>query len=154
MPQLSNEDVANRYLDAHRRHDNDAIGSFRAGDWDEELPQSGEGVRGHANDMAIMANWPGGTPEPKSARVVGSEDRWVLTPQWTHQRIVGAGEMWFVDATAHYPDGITWYTVGLFEIRDGKVHKETWWFGSPLPAPEWRSAWVERMDPTETGDRR
>lgn len=149
MPSLSNEDVAHRYLDAHKRHDNEAIGALRAEDWYEEWPQSGERVRGHANDIAIMESWPGGTPEPGDTHIVGSEDRWVLTPNWTYQRIVGSGETWFADALAHYPDGSTWFAIGLFVINDGKVRRETWWFGPPLPAPEWRAQWVERMDAPE-----
>ena len=59
----SNEQVINRYLDAHLRHDNEEIGRLRAPGWFSEWPQSKERVRGHANDMQIMANWPGGSPE-------------------------------------------------------------------------------------------
>ena len=146
---LSNEEVAHRYTDAHMRHDYAALGSLRADEWYEEWPQSGELVRGHSNDRAIMMSWPGGTPEADKPNIVGSEDRWVLTPSLTYQRIAGSGEVWWADAIGHYPDGSTWFAVGLFEIRDGKVRKERWFFAPPLPAPEWRAQWVERMDATE-----
>ena len=150
MPSLSNEEVAHRYTDAHTRHDYETLGSLRADDWYEEWPQSGERVRGHANDQAIMTNWPGGTPQGGPPRIVGSEDRWVLTPAWTYQRIVGSGEMWWADAVGNYPDGSTWFAIGMFWIRDGQVRRETWFFGPPLPAPAWRAAWVERMTPEQS----
>jgi hypothetical protein len=149
VAQLSNEDVFRQYLDGHRRHDFEALRRLRSANWVEEWPQTGERVRGHDNDEAIMRNWPGGEPQPGEVRVVGSEDRWVLTPGWTYQRVVGAGEMWWADGTGSYPDGSKWHVVGLFEVHDGQVHRETWYFGPPLEAPAWRAAWVERMDPTE-----
>ena len=145
----TNEEVVNRYLDAHTRHDYESLGRLRAPGWFEEWPQSRERVRGHANDEAIMRNWPGGEPQPGVTRIVGSEDRWVLTPSWTYQRVVGGGDMWFMDGTGHYPDGSTWFVAGLFEVHDGAVHRETWYFGPELPAPEWRSGWVESMAPVE-----
>jgi len=148
---LSNEQVARAYLDAHQRHDYDALGRLRAADWFQEWPQTRERVRGHANDVAIMRNWPGGEPEPGEWRVVGSEDRWVVTPSWTYQRIVGSGEFWWMDGTGHYPDGSTWFVTGLFELRDGQVHRETWYFAPPLETPAWRAEWVEAMPPMESG---
>ena len=154
MSPLSNEEAIHRYLDAHQRHDFATLGALRADDWLEEWPQSGERVRGHANDYAIMTNWPGGTPEAGDIRVVGSEDRWVLTPSLTFERIVGSGDTWWANATGDYPDGSTWFTVGLFEVREGKVRRETWFFAPKLEAPEWRSAWVERMTPMERSDGR
>ena len=149
MPTLTNEEVIRRYVDAHARHDYDALGELRSDDWFEEWPQSGERVRGHANDHAIMRNWPGGDPEADSVRIVGSEDRWVVTPSWTMQRVVGSGEEWWTDAIGKYPDGSTWFVAGLFHVRDGKVRRETWYFAPALEAPAWRAQWVERFDPRE-----
>ncbi|HUQ43916.1 MAG TPA: hypothetical protein VM451_05830 [Candidatus Limnocylindria bacterium] len=154
MAPLSNQDVMDRYLDAHRRHDYAELGRFRAPGWYQEWPQSRERVRGHADDEAIMRSWPGGEPTAGESRVVGSEDRWVVTPALTFQRVVGAGEMWFMDGTGHYPDGSTWFIAGLFQVRDGQVHRETWYFGPELPAPEWRASFVEPMDPLERSDQR
>ncbi len=154
MTARSNEDVIRDYLDAHRRHDFDTLAALRAPDWFEDWPQSQERVRGHANDESIMRNWPGGTPEPGEARVRGSEDRWVMTPSLTYQRIVGSGELWWMDGTGDYPDGSTWHVIGMFQVRDGRVHEETWYFGPTLEAPAWRSAWVERTATQEPDDER
>jgi hypothetical protein len=154
VPVPSNEDVVRAYLEAHRQHDFERLAALRAADWYEEWPQSRERVRGHGNDEAIMRNWPGGLPSELDARVRGSEDRWVLTPSWTYQRIVGSGELWWMDGTGSYPDGSTWHVAGMFQVRDGQVHEETWYFGPELEAPAWRAPWVERMADPEHPDER
>ena len=146
MANDSNADVVSRYMAAHVAHDYDTVASIRHRDWVEEWPQTGERVRGHANDAAIMANWPGGLPEANEVRVVGSEDRWVLTPAWTIQRVVGSGDTFFADGTATYPDGSLWFVAALLELLDGKIRNETWYFAPPLEAPAWRAQWVERID--------
>ena len=140
----SNEEVVRRYLAAHKAHDYDAVGALRHPDWTIEWPQSGERVRGHANDKAIMDNWPEGLPDALAMRAVGSEDRWVVTPFNTIQRVVGSGDFWWADGTAAYPDGTTWFVAAILELRDSKLYRETWYFGPPLEAPAWRAAWVER----------
>lgn len=154
MANLSNEEVVRKYVAAHEAHDDDAIGALRAADWSEDWPQSGERVRGHDNDRAIMRAWPGGQPQAEGTSIHGSEDRWVITPGLTFQRVVGEGDIWWVDALASYADGSTWFAVGLFELRDGKVRRETWFFGPPLEAPAWREAFVERIPASERSDER
>ena len=145
MTQPSNEEVVNRYFAAHAAHQYDDVDALRHPDWTEEWPQSGERVRGIANSRAIMDNWPGGLPEALKIRLVGSEDRWVLTPGLTIQRVVGNGDFWWFDGTASYPDGSSWFAAGLLQLRDARILKETWYFGPPLDPPAWRAQWVERM---------
>ena len=141
----SNEEIVRRYLAAHAAHDYDAVGALRDPDWTVEWPQSGERVRGGANDRAIMDNWPGGLPSDLSVRVVGSEDQWVATPFNTIHRVVGSGDFWFADGTSVYPDGSTWFLSALMQLREGKVYRETWYFAPPFDAPAWRAEWVERI---------
>lgn len=154
MTTRSNEDVVNDYLDAHTRHDFERLAALRAPGWFEEYPQSRERVRGHANDESIMRNWPGGTPQARESRVRGSEDRWVMTPALTFQRVVGSGELWWMDGTGSYPDGSTWHVVGMFQVHDGQIHEETWYFAPQLEAPAWRASWVEQLAPLEAGHER
>jgi hypothetical protein len=144
MAAPSNEEVVRRYLAAHIAHDYDTVGALRDPGWMLEWPQSGERVRGHANDRAIMDNWPGGLPNAQAVRVVGSEDRWVATPLNTIQRVVGSGDSWWADGTSTYPDGSTWFISALLQLRGGKMYRETWYFGLPFEAPSWRAPWVER----------
>jgi hypothetical protein len=144
MAEPSNEDIVRRYLAAQTAHDFGTLRALRDPDWMVEWPQSGERVRGDANDRAIMENWPGGTPNGLDVRVVGSEDRWVTTPLNTVHRVVGSGDFWWMDGTTAYPDGSTWFISGLIELRRAKLFRETWYFGPPFDAPAWRAAWVER----------
>jgi ketosteroid isomerase-like protein len=144
VAQPSNEEIVRRYLDAHAAHDYDTLAALRDPDWTWEWPQSGERVRGHANDRAIMDNWPGGLPSGEMSRVFGNEDQWIATPFNTLHRVIGNGDSWWADGTSAYPDGSTWFVVALLRLRGGRVHRETWYFAEPFEAPAWRAAWVER----------
>ena len=37
--------------------------------------------------------------------------------------------------------------VFIFEMRDGKIAKETDYWPQSFETPEWRAQWVERMEP-------
>ncbi len=145
MAAPSNEELVRRYVEAVMAQDASVLGQLRHPDWTEEWPQSGERVRGHANDRAIIDNWPGGQPTGEWIRVVGAEDRWVVTPMFTVQRVVGSGDFWWAAGMVTYSDGSTWFDVDLLELRDGKVLRETWLFAPPSEAPAWRAQWVERI---------
>jgi hypothetical protein len=145
MAEGSNEDIVRAYFAAHAADDRETLARLRHPDWVVEWPQSGERVRGDANERAIFEHWPGGRPEAGQIHVVGSEDHWVVTPSQTLQRIVGSGDYWFAHGIAAYPDGSDWYASVLLELRDHQPYRETWFFGPPLEAPAWRSQWVERM---------
>ena len=145
MAPPSSEQVVRRYFEAVVTHDDNALGLLRDPNWTAEWPQSGERVRGHANERAIIANWPGGRPTGHANRIVGAEDRWVMTPSFTVQRVVGSGDFWWVAGTTGYSDGSTWFFVALLELRDGTVLRETWLFAPPSEAPAWRAQWVERI---------
>ena len=93
-----------------------------------------------------MDAYPGGLPEFRGKRLVGSEDHWVVTPSFTVQRVVGNGDHWWGDGTVTYPDGSTWSLVFLVELRDGKIYRETDYFAERFEAPAWRRQWVERSD--------
>jgi ketosteroid isomerase-like protein len=145
MAEPSNEDIVRRYWRANEAHDFDTLSALRHRDWTAEWPQSGERLRGDANARAMLENFPGGLPDIKAGRLVGSEDRWVVTPVYTIQRVVGSGDSWWGDGTVSYPDGSTWCLATLVEIRDGKIYRQTDYFAEPFEAPAWRAPWVERM---------
>ena len=112
--------------------------ALNAGDWEgvatymhedyvQEWPQSGERIVGRDNAIAINRNFPGGLPTMK------------------FRRIVSAGDLAVTEMELTYSDGSRYLGVGVVELRDGKVAKETDYFSQPFPAPEWRAQWVERM---------
>ncbi|MES2211222.1 MAG: nuclear transport factor 2 family protein [Chloroflexota bacterium] len=145
MPDPTNEDIVRAYMRATNDNDLDRLAELRHTDWTSEWPQSGERIRGDANMREIVDHFPGGLPEVRTGRLIGSEDRWVMTPLYSVQRIVGSGDSWWADGTIRYPDGATWFYAAFVELRDGKVYRETEYFAEPFEAPAWRSAFVERM---------
>lgn len=109
--------------------------------------QSGERVRGRANLLGYTSSFPGGvgTVDPTSARLVGSEDRWVLTPTFAPLRIEGSGDVYTYVGTVTYANGETWQMIQIVELHQGKIAKTTSWFAAPFEAPEWRAQFVERF---------
>jgi len=97
-------------------------------DFVQEWPQSGERVRGKEACLNIARNYPGGPP------------------QLTLGRVTGEGDHWVVEATSRYPDGTDYHVVAVLELRDGKIARETDYFGPVYPAPDWRRQWVEPID--------
>jgi hypothetical protein len=99
---------------------------LRHPDYVLELAQSGERIRGQDNLQAFRAAY----PEPVT-----------IQPR----RLVGAGDLWVVEAVRTDASGRL-FVVGVIEFRDGKIWRDTRWFGSPLEAPAWRAQWVERTE--------
>ena len=145
MVEPSTEEVVRAYLTAAQSGDLDRLSQLRHPEWTEELPQSGELVRGDANERAIAEHYPGGLPTLDRIRIVGSEDRWVVTPSSTVQRVVGSGDSWWADVKVVYRDGSTWFAAKLFELRDATIYRETTYWAEAFEAPAWRARWVERL---------
>jgi hypothetical protein len=79
-------------------------------------PQSGERIRGRHNIQ-------------ESRTVQPSEKRFAV------QRIVGNGDLWVTEFVLSY-DGVPSYAVSIMEFSDGKVARETQYFGDPFqPGP-------------------
>lgn len=145
MPERTNEEVVRGYLAGMEAKDLDQVSALRHPDYVAEWPQSGERIRGRANMRAIDENYPGGLGELEPGHVVGTEDRWVVTPSYTVQKIVGGGDNWWADMKVTYGNGSTWFMLSLFELRAGSVFRETSYFCEPFDAPDWRAPWVERI---------
>ena len=69
-------------------------------------------------------------------------------PKFTYRRMLGGGDVFVVEGTVDYGDGIPVSYVGIGEIREGKVSRMTEYFANPFEAPAWRAPFVERMEPT------
>ena len=79
-------------------------------------PQSGERIRGRHNIQ-------------ESRTVQPSEKRFAV------QRIIGDGDLWVTEFVLSY-DGVPSYAVSIMEFSDGKVARETQYFGDPFkPGP-------------------
>lgn len=90
-----------------------------------EYPQSGELIRGRGNILSSRA----AQPNRKSFAV---------------RRIIGAGNLWVTEYILSY-DGEPSYTVSIMEFLEGKVARETQYFGDPFTPGPSRAQWVGRM---------
>jgi hypothetical protein len=91
-----------------------------------EYPQSGERIRGRRNIRASRV------AQPNAKR-------------FTVRRIVGAGDFWVTEFILAY-DGRPSYSVSVMEFLDGKVARETQYFGDPFEPGASRAQWVERIE--------
>jgi hypothetical protein len=64
--------------------------------------------------------------------------------RFTVRRIIGAGDVWVTEYVLSY-DGRPSYTVSIMELLDGKVARETQYFGDPFKPGPSRARWVEQM---------
>ena len=101
-------------------------------DFVEEWPQSGERLSKSA--ALRMADYPA---------MSGT------TPTFSYRRMLGGGDVFVVEGTIDYGDGIPVNYVGIGEIRDGKVARMTEYFANPFEPPAWRADFVERMEPAK-----
>jgi ketosteroid isomerase-like protein len=91
-----------------------------------EWPQSGERIRGERNRREIYSRFP-------------------ALPRVTPRRVTGSGMHWVLEASLDYGDGDPYLAVFVFELRDGRIARETAYWSRPFPAPGWRAPWVERI---------
>jgi hypothetical protein len=101
---------------------------YSTDDFIQEWPQSGERLN-KANSLKLSETY-----GEKSG----------TTPRFTYKRMLGGDDVFVVEGTIDYGDGVPVSYVGIGELRDGKVSKMTEYFANPFPAPEWRAAFVEK----------
>jgi hypothetical protein len=77
-------------------------------------------------------------------QIQSSRDAQPNQKRFTVRRIIGAGDLWVTEYVLTY-DGQPSYTVSIMEFRDGKVARETQYFGDPFEPGPSRAQWVERM---------
>jgi hypothetical protein len=90
-----------------------------------EYPQSGEHIHGRRHIQASRFAQP-------------NQKRFVV------RRILGTGDLWVTEFVLTY-DGQPSYTVSIMEFREGKVARETQYFGDAFEPGPSRAQWVERM---------
>jgi len=109
--------------------DEDAAGEIFAEDAVVEWPQSGERIRGRWNIVALHKAAP-------------------VRIDFEIRRTIGSGDLWVTEAIIRYDGANATHAVFVMEFRDGKVVRETDYFGAPFDAPAYRAGWVEAMKAT------
>ena len=139
----TNEEIVREYARASAEVDLGTLARLRHPEWTVLWPQSGERVMSTDSYAEIVRRYPGGTPIAEVERIVGGEDRWVLTGANTIVRVAGTGDAWWGEWRMTYPDGQVYNCVDLIELRDGQVYRETVYWAPPFDAPDWRRPFVE-----------
>jgi SnoaL-like domain len=111
----------------------DLVREYATDDFVEEWPQSGERLTKDAS-LRMAEHYP---------EMSGT------TPRMSYKRMLGGGDVFVVEGTIDYGDGIPVSYVGIGEVRDGKVARMTEYFANPFEAPAWRADFVERMEPAK-----
>lgn len=136
--------VFEAYLRAANGRDVAALEGLFDDDFEDVYPQSGELTRGLANFRSIIEQYPGGGYAGQGTdRLVGTEDRWALTPSFTVVSIEGTGDTFTGVTRSRYPDGTDWYIVTIAQMRNGKLWRAETYFAQTFEPPAWRAAWVE-----------
>jgi hypothetical protein len=91
-----------------------------------DYPQSGERIRGA---YAIQA----------SRMAQPSRKRFAV------RRVLGGGDLWVSEIVLSY-DAQPVHVVSIMEFDDGKVARETQYFGDPFAPGPSRAQWVEQID--------
>lgn len=106
------------------------VRDYATDDFVEEWPQSGERLT-KAASMRMADAYPAMSG---------------MSPKFTYKRMIGGGDVFIVEGTIDYGDGIPVSYVGVGETRDGKVARMTEYFANPFEAPAWRADFVEHME--------
>jgi ketosteroid isomerase-like protein len=147
MAEASGRATVEAFMKAIEAKDFDGQMALLADDYVDEMPQSGERVRGRDNWRAIIDHYPGGVGTVDAEhRIVGADDRFVMTPSFSILRIEGSGDTFTYAGTVRYGNGELWHIVAIVEARNGKIAKTTTWYAAPFPAPDWRAPFTERTE--------
>jgi hypothetical protein len=108
---------ANDFAAEHEIYRDDAVLHY---------PQSGERIRGRSRIQESR------TVQPSAKR-------------FTIRRIIGGGDLWVSEFVLSY-DGVPSFSVSIMEFRDGKIARETQYFGDPFAPGPSRAHLVEPKD--------
>ena len=111
--------------------DADAEYELRHEDFVMEIPQSGERVRGRDNMLGFQRALAEHFPRIPKIRI---------------DRVRVSNGLWVKEGVNNYGDGVTSNSVVIYELKDGKIWRDTRYYSQPFEAPEWRAQWVERME--------
>ena len=116
-----------------------------------DFGRMGELVQEYATED-FVEEWPqSGERLSKSAMMRAGEtyqEQTGTNPKFAYKRMLGGGDVFVVEGTIDYGDGVPVSYVGIGEVRDGKIARMTEYFANPFEAPAWRADFVERMEPT------
>ena len=106
MAAATNRETVERVIEALNTRDLELFHAQFHDDAVMEYPQSGERIVGAENRRGAYGAFPG-------------------LPRVSPRRILVEGDLAIVEANLDYGDGAVWQAVFVFELRDGKMARET-----------------------------
>ena len=125
MEDQGNRAALDRHWAASTAGDDDVEDEIYHDDAVLEYPQSGERIRGRSAIRTTRGLLPN-----KRFRI---------------RRVLGRGDFWVTEYVITYDEGVS-YTVSIMEFREGKVFRETQYFGDPFEPWPGRARWVEPIN--------
>ena len=123
----ANQAMIERMRPLYEKGDFDAIERAAIEYWTddtiEEFPQSGEVFHGRAAAQAFL---------DASVAAYGG------LPGFTLREIRGRGDLWVLEGSIDYGNGVTASLVTIAELADGMIRRQTDYFAAPFEAPDWR----------------
>ena len=95
-----------------------------------EMPQSEERIRGRENMRAFQRSFADHSNPPTI----------------TLRRVVVREGLWIVEGVNDYRNGRVFNIAIIFELRNGRIWRDTRYYAEPFEPPEWRARWVEQME--------
>ena len=126
-----NEHQAQQFLiDMFSNLSAEAEYEIRHDDYVMEMPQSGERIRGRENMREFQ-------------RVFATYSN---PPTIRLRRVVVRDGLWILEGVNDYGGGRVFTIVAVFELKEGKIWRDTRYYAEPFDAPEWRADLVEQME--------
>ena len=104
--------------------------ALRHEDYVMEMPQSGERIRGRENMLGFQKALARNLPNPPRVQI---------------DRVRVRDGLWVKEGLNDYGDGVVFNSLVIYELKDGKIWRDTRYYSQPFEAPDWRAQWVERM---------
>jgi hypothetical protein len=54
--------------------------------------------------------------------------------------------LWILEGVNDYGEGRVFTVVAIFELKDGRIWRDTRYYAEPFEAPQWRASLVERIE--------
>jgi hypothetical protein len=62
------------------------------------------------------------------------------------RRVIVRDDLWILEGVNDYGEGQVFTVVATFELRDGRIWRDTRYYAEPFDAPQWRAHLVERIE--------
>ena len=122
MEDQGNRAALDRHWAASEAGDDDVEHEIYHDDAVLEYPQSGERIRGR--------------------RAIQTTRGLLPNKRFAIRRVLGSGDFWVTEYVITYDETVS-HTVSIMEFREGKVFRETQYFGEPFAPWSGRARWVE-----------